>query len=208
MFYLVRHGESEGNAANRYQTGDVLLNDVGRMQAAKRAETLKDKQITRILTSPFVRAYETAQIIHQALDARIPFDRYDFLHELEAPTILKGRLKNDPDALIIKAEITANRLDRNYRHSDEETLFMLHQRVLNLLDYLVPFAHENMLLVSHGGVIRMMLAYLHTQSSDHEAVAKHLALEKDTQSPINNVGMIAFEYQQGQWRLHSLDNLF
>lgn len=208
MFYLVRHGESEGNAANRYQTGDVLLTDVGRMQAAKRAQTLMHKNITRVLTSPFARALETAQIIHQALDGNIPFEQYHFLHELEAPTILKGRLKTDPDAILIKTEITANRLDRNYRHSDEETLFMLHQRVLDLLDYLVPFAQENILLVSHGGLLRMVLAYLQTQTNDYAAVAKHLALEKDTQLPINNVGMLVFEYQQGQWRLHSVDNLF
>jgi broad specificity phosphatase PhoE len=208
MFYLVRHGESVGNAANRYQTADVLLSDVGRMQAAKRAMSLLDKNITRVITSPFLRAYETAQIIHQALDPTLPLEKYHYLHELEPPTVLKGRLKTDPDAVAIKAEITANRLDRDYRHSDEETLFMLHQRVLNLLDYLVPFANENILLVSHGGLLRMLLAYLQTQADPYTAVAKHLELEKDLQSPINNVAMITFEYQNGQWQLHHLDNIF
>lgn len=208
MFYLVRHGQSVGNAANRYQTADVLLSDIGRMQAAKRALSLKDKNITRVITSPFARAYETAQIIHQALDPGLPFEKYHYLHELEPPTVLKGRLKTDPDAMAIKAEITAKRLDRNYRHSDEETLFMLHQRVLNLLDYLVPFAQENIILVSHGGLLRMVLAHLQTQADAHAAASKHLALEKDQQSLINNVAMITFEYQDGRWQLHHLDNIF
>lgn len=208
MFYLVRHGESEGNAANRYQHADVPLSDIGRMQASKRAMHLKDKNITRIFSSPFPRALETAQIIQGVIGPLLPVEHYHYLHELEAPTILKGRLKTDPEAMAIKAEITANRLDPQYRHSDEETLFMLHDRVTKLLAYLVSHAHEDVLLVSHGGVLRMVLAYLHNQTDPHLAVAKHLALEKDPTAPINNVAMISFAYQNAEWRLHQLDNIF
>jgi broad specificity phosphatase PhoE len=61
---LVRHGESEWNQSHRY-TGqqDVPLSDLGKEQAFRLAERLKDDGLTAIYASPLRRARDTARAI-------------------------------------------------------------------------------------------------------------------------------------------------
>ena len=64
---LIRHGQSEWNAANRF-TGwtDIDLTDEGRREAAAGAEALRDIGISRFdraFTSELVRAQETLDIV-------------------------------------------------------------------------------------------------------------------------------------------------
>lgn len=66
---LVRHGETDWNAAGRIQgRTDTPLNDRGRAQAAELAARLKEEGgAERLYTSPAKRALETAEIIGAAL---------------------------------------------------------------------------------------------------------------------------------------------
>jgi alpha-ribazole phosphatase len=68
---LIRHGESEWNQSHRY-TGqkDVALSELGREQAFRLAERLKDDGITAIYASPLRRARDTAEAIGTL--ARVP----------------------------------------------------------------------------------------------------------------------------------------
>jgi len=61
----VRHGQSTWNVLDRLQgqTAHPPLTDLGRAQAAHAAGTLIDAGAVRLLTSPAVRARETADII-------------------------------------------------------------------------------------------------------------------------------------------------
>ena len=58
---LVRHGESEANAAGRfaYSSWDPHLTETGKNQAQLLAEQLQDAPIHRLVTSPLARAQET-----------------------------------------------------------------------------------------------------------------------------------------------------
>jgi alpha-ribazole phosphatase len=71
QIFLIRHGESEWNSSRRY-TGqrDVPLSDLGKKQAQRLAERLKDAGLAAVYTSPLRRARETAQAIGQL--ARVP----------------------------------------------------------------------------------------------------------------------------------------
>ncbi|HET7737644.1 MAG TPA: histidine phosphatase family protein [Tepidiformaceae bacterium] len=61
---LVRHGQSEGNAAFVVQgRKDFSLSELGRRQAHLTAERLADVPVDRMLSSPLLRAAETASII-------------------------------------------------------------------------------------------------------------------------------------------------
>ncbi len=61
---VLRHGESEGNAARILQGHfDSQLTDRGREQARITANALATQGIERIVTSPLARASETASII-------------------------------------------------------------------------------------------------------------------------------------------------
>ena len=64
---LVRHGESEWNAAGRWQGwGDPPLTDLGRQQAARAAEALAGS-VDHVATSDLARARQTADILASAL---------------------------------------------------------------------------------------------------------------------------------------------
>ncbi len=57
---IVRHGQSEGNLLHRFagQT-DVPLTELGKKQAEKVTEYLKDEQIDLVISSDLKRAYDT-----------------------------------------------------------------------------------------------------------------------------------------------------
>lgn len=204
MIYLIRHGETVGNAGNRYQTSAVLLNDQGHIQAKIRAETLRNKAINKIVTSPYTRAQQTAKIIQTELGLSIPIDLDDNLREMKHPSILEGRLKTDPDIVQLKTEIDSNRLNPLYRHSDEETLFMLYDRVMNLLDSLVK--DVNTVLITHGGLLRMVLSYIQTQGDAHASAAHFMDLDIAA-FPLNNAAMLTLEYKNSKWMMHELHNI-
>lgn len=66
--YIVRHGESEYNAKGLLAgITDIPLTDTGREQARQAGTQLANLGITRIVSSPLVRAYETAEIIAEQL---------------------------------------------------------------------------------------------------------------------------------------------
>jgi len=65
----LRHGESTWNAAGRLQFGDPTppLTELGREQARAAAGTLRDVPFRCLVSSPAVRAVQTAEIVSGAL---------------------------------------------------------------------------------------------------------------------------------------------
>jgi len=75
---LVRHGETDENAAARFQGRiDTRLNDRGREQSHALAQALRGEGVRALYSSPLLRAHETARIVGAAigltpiLDARL-----------------------------------------------------------------------------------------------------------------------------------------
>ena len=63
-FYLIRHGESEGNARLIMQGHlDLPLNSRGESQAVSAGAWLADKGVKRLYASPLLRAFRTAEIL-------------------------------------------------------------------------------------------------------------------------------------------------
>jgi broad specificity phosphatase PhoE len=62
--YLARHGESDWNAANRFQGhSDRPLTELGRRQAHALAGLVAGQNVEAIYSSPLARALETARIV-------------------------------------------------------------------------------------------------------------------------------------------------
>jgi broad specificity phosphatase PhoE len=104
---FVRHGQTEAN-----RTGVLLgrldppLNDAGREQAAVVAARVELLAPARIVTSPLVRAMETAQIVAVALGLPVEVDdrlievdygEYDGMPLGELPADLVRKWRNDAD---------------------------------------------------------------------------------------------------------------
>lgn len=80
-FFFVRHGESVANSKNLIATLESPLTDKGLEQARKTGNELKNKSITKIVCSPFIRTQQTAEII--AGELGIPIDHIEIMDELQ-----------------------------------------------------------------------------------------------------------------------------
>lgn len=92
---LLRHGQSEFNlhfTATRRDPGivDPKLTELGHQQAADAVSRLAGERITRIITSPYTRALQTAAPLAKAFGARVIInpivrERYAFACDIGTP---------------------------------------------------------------------------------------------------------------------------
>lgn len=96
MILWVRHGQSTWNVLDRMQgqTAHPPLTELGRSQAARVAKTLTARSVTRILSSPMVRAQETAGIIADRLGLDVEIEPLLAEQDLDesVPSVL-GRIR-------------------------------------------------------------------------------------------------------------------
>src|SRR5262245_18770005 len=77
--YLIRHGETVGNATRVVQRPDAALSPRGVEQARRLAERLAGAGIARILASDMTRAAATAEALRLATG--VPLEHDALLHE-------------------------------------------------------------------------------------------------------------------------------
>jgi broad specificity phosphatase PhoE len=81
-FYIVRHGESEANAASRFSGRlDSPLTERGRAQSVALADVLDDVAFDRIVATPLSRSLDTALVI--ARRRKMPVDVVPDLIEID-----------------------------------------------------------------------------------------------------------------------------
>ncbi len=73
-FFFVRHAQSEANVLGIFSnTGwKHPLTDLGRTQAKGLAEYLANEKVTKIFSSPVMRAVQTSEILSERLGIRLP----------------------------------------------------------------------------------------------------------------------------------------
>ena len=65
--FLIRHAQSANNAKPESQrVPDPGITEVGRQQAARLADWVRELELTMLITSPFLRTLQTTQHIHEA----------------------------------------------------------------------------------------------------------------------------------------------
>lgn len=142
--WLVRHGETEWTCAGRFcGRSDPPLTDAGRAAARALRADLAGESFDRFVSSPSLRAVETARLAYgePATDPR--------LHELDFGE-LEGRRWDD-----CTDDLRRQLLDYDgFCAPGGESVAALGERVLAAVGDLGPGKH---LVVSHGGVIRFLL---------------------------------------------------
>ncbi|HVO86693.1 MAG TPA: histidine phosphatase family protein [Candidatus Binatia bacterium] len=147
--YFVRHGESEANrlGLSAGSEFDTPLTDKGRQQARKTGQELKHKNIELIIASPLGRTVETAQIIANEIG-------YDAKTIVTSPLFIErgmGIYSKGPDEDYLKAATSGDPL-----HESVEPAQQMHERISEGLKWLESFKEKNILIVSHGGVSRIL----------------------------------------------------
>lgn len=145
--YLVRHGETDWNAARRIQgSTDIPLNDIGREQARRTGRLLATRSWDAIYSSPLSRAFETAQIIAAEVGLDGP---------VAMPSVVE-RAYGAAEGLDYQS------LDRRFpegaRVPGRESRQRVAARVVPALERLALSRQDQELIVTtHGGVIRAVV---------------------------------------------------
>lgn len=157
---LIRHGETDWNREGRIQGHcDVPLNATGRLQARRLAAALRGCGAKLVLSSDLRRALETARPLARALGVPlhlVPGLRERCLGVLEGATAadLGG---GDGGMAFVSRMIN----DPTSRPEGGESLADFRSRVARVVEALLaqPPA-DDLILVTHGGVIRAALVAL------------------------------------------------
>lgn len=163
--YFVRHAESQYNALDRHQFASVGLSELGIKQAEYVAQRLSTNKIDVIISSPYERARRTAEFISAAVQK--PVELTPLLIETKKPSVIEGRYYHDPEAVRIKNAIRDNLHDPAWRYADEETFFDARDRAVQCVKFITRLDKGNVLLVTHGGIMGMIIAVmLHGEELD------------------------------------------
>lgn len=159
MLFLVRHGQTEFNAAGRWQGQcDSPLTELGRAQAHAVAGILRQRgldEYTKIVSSPLGRAIQTAKIIANALEVVEPVMLDERLKEVGM-----GSWDGLTDAEIeFKSPNARDGLGNNewfFHSSDGERFTEMFDRVRAALGDLLLDLRVPKIVVCHGVTSRLL----------------------------------------------------
>lgn len=153
---LARHGQTDDNREPlRFQGWrDTPLNDTGRRQAVELAERLSNDRIVSLWSSDLIRASETAEIVGARLGLEVKLDPR--LREANRGR-WEGRCFHDVASEEPELYAAWMRAGSDWRFPDGESLEEQQQRVHECIDELRSGCELPVLVVCHGGSIRVML---------------------------------------------------
>ncbi len=157
--FLVRHGQSAGNAEGRFGGhGPTPLSDLGQQQAEKTARALAQEGIDAIYSSDLFRAVQTAQPLADLLKLQIhtsPAFRERHVGVLEGLTFDESKEAHPQDYYAL--------VNRNIHHviSGGESYRQLLRRITaKLFDVLRAHPGNRIAIFSHTGAICYLTLYL------------------------------------------------
>lgn len=156
--YFVRHGATSGNETNTYQKLDTPLSERGRTQAAILADRFSKITFDVLIASTMERAQETARAIAQKTGHTVISEA--LFHELLRPSAVRGKPQTDAEVIEIMNTVESYWKEKGKKHSDEENFHDLKERAQKALDYLISRDEKNIVVVTHGSILRMMLAVM------------------------------------------------
>jgi probable phosphoglycerate mutase len=182
--FLIRHGETLGNASRTVQLPDNPLSPRGVAQAERLARRLEHLGVAAILSSDFARAATTAEHLQRATGAPIGYD--PLLQERNF-----GDLRGTP-----YAELGFDMFSRDYVPPNGETWEVFHERVDRawlIVQKGAATAGGHLAVVTHGLVCRSL-------------AARHLILPDRQEVPVRweNTALTVIDHP-APWRVRLLN---
>jgi len=147
--FLIRHGETAGNALRILQRPDVPLSPRGVAQAERLARRLAGEGVARILSSDYARAMATAEYVQRATGVPLSFE--PLLQERNF-----GDLRGRP-----YADLGFDPFEPDYAPPNGETSPVFHARVdlaWARVRVLAAATAGDLAVVTHGLVCRSLAA--------------------------------------------------
>ena len=159
--YLIRHGETDYNAARRMQGWlDIPLNDIGREQAKLTASKLIGVAIDHIYSSDLRRAHETAQHVSRIIKKEIVSTMA--LRERDMGIFAGWQWEQERD--VVKDRLweefvhARDNEDMHWNGHGGESLHQMSERITTFMDTLhSQHSNKSVVVVSHGGTINRLL---------------------------------------------------
>lgn len=174
---LVRHGETDWNAAKRIQgRTDIPLNDTGKWQAEQTGLYLKDVHWDVVISSPLTRAKETAHLI---------------LKHVHAPLVIMDdfieRDYGDAEGMSFEER---QKLFPNKQYPNMEPLETIQNRMLEGIEKVrAAYPDQHVLIVAHGAAIHALLTTL---------ADEHMGLQN---TRLVNACLNYVECSDGKWKV-------
>ncbi|MBM3204688.1 histidine phosphatase family protein [Candidatus Uhrbacteria bacterium] len=147
---IARHCQTDWNALEKIQgRTDIPLNDAGRQQARELARSLKELDLSRVITSPLLRAKETAEIIARE-------HQVDLLLDKRLEDLSFGRFEGHHFS-ILDPIAPRNVFPYDLRPHGGEHYEGILERQLNLLREMEHDSDEHVLIVGHGRSLNTLL---------------------------------------------------
>jgi len=184
--FLIRHGETLGNASRTVQLPDNPLSPGGVAQAERLARRLQAEGIAAILSSDFARAATTAEHLQRATGAPVSYD--PLLQERSF-----GDLRGTP-----YAELGFDMFSPDYAPPGGETWDVFHARVDRawlLVQKAAAATNGHLAVVTHGLVCRSL-------------AARHLILPVGQEVPLRweNTALTVVDHP-APWRVRLLNSI-
>jgi broad specificity phosphatase PhoE len=147
--FLIRHGETEGNALRIVQRPDIPLSARGILQAERLARRLAGEGIVRIVSSDYARAAATADYLRRATGVPLSFE-----------PLLQERNFGDLRGLPY-SELGFDMFEPDYAPPNGETWPVFHARVDRAwarVQELAAACGGHLAVVTHGLVCRSLAA--------------------------------------------------
>ncbi|WP_080875849.1 histidine phosphatase family protein [Oceanobacillus timonensis] len=138
--YIIRHCKATGQAP------DAPLTKKGKEQAKELAAFLSDKNVHRIISSPFLRAVQTIEPF--AAEANLKLETDNRLQERVLSSV------SMPDWL---EKLEATYKDFNLKYEGGESSSEATERIIDAVNDLCASDAENSIIVGHGGIISLLL---------------------------------------------------
>lgn len=188
---LVRHGETEWNAARRLQGQiDIELNATGVRQAEAAGRWLRGEDIAAVYASDLKRAWATAHAIGRALG--VALRAVPEMRE-RCYGIFEGLTYDEAKARHPAAYAAFEQRHVDYAFETGESLRQMFARVTGCLQAIAA-AHpgRNIVIVVHGGVLDIVNRFVRGNS-----------LETPRDFLIPNAGLNWIAFQEGRWHIES-----
>ena len=194
MFYMIRHGETDWNIKGLAQDCkyDIPLNENGIEQARCSAKAFKDKNISKIYTSPMLRTKKTSEIIKQELDVPVLYSpllvetNYGVLHGQNMEEVVKsGKYQYIFDR--------ADAGDNDVCFPEGESRNVVTNRFLKFLQSVeITENDKNILIVSHGGTIRT-IRFVLTGIDEHILNCNGISFDLDKDKRPVNIQLFKYD---------------
>jgi alpha-ribazole phosphatase len=162
--YFLRHGETEQNVKVAYYGSlDSELNKRGMIQGERTKQFLKDIKFGKVFISERKRTLQTCNQIFN--EDPISYNVDSRINEINFG-VFEGKTYEEIGQLYPEDQKLWQENWKEFCPTRGESFIMFYNRVKSFMEHLIELKEENILVVTHGGVIRAAYCYILNENLD------------------------------------------